>query len=92
MNTAQNEIQIIYTGNQYEAADRSNSELPEWPVQDSGAHWHHEEFEGQRVIYRGGDVFFGFMAECIGETEDMSEEVLAGAVYCCEDGKTYRAV
>jgi hypothetical protein len=82
--------QIIYTGNEYEEADRSNSEVPEWPVQDNGAHWHHEQFDGQRVHFTRSDVHFGFEAEYIGDVDDISDDVLAGDVFVCSNGKVYK--
>lgn len=57
-------VQLIYTGNEYEIADAfSEAEKPEWPVQDSGARWHWPEFDGQLAYFKGGNVFFGFLAE-----------------------------
>ncbi|MDD5385319.1 MAG: hypothetical protein PHG89_10625, partial [Gallionella sp.] len=90
-----NQIQIVCTGNEYEEADRSNSEAPEWPVQDEGAHWHHEQFNGQRVAYRTSHVHFGFMAEEIAEEDvprDADGEMNFNDLFLCNNGRVYRAV
>lgn len=58
-------IQLIWTGDCYEVADERNSELPEWPVQDEGARWHYEEFNGQRAVYQRGEGCRVFGAENI---------------------------
>ena len=61
--------QLINTGNEYEIADDRNSEIPTWPVQDQGAHWHSSEFEGQRVVYDCARVEFGFLANIMSDEE-----------------------
>lgn len=66
--------QIIWTGNEYEVADNSNSEIPEWPVQDSGARWHYKKFDGQRVHFNQEQVDFGFLAEEVPENEVPRDE------------------
>lgn len=57
-----NATQLIYVCDRCEIADSSNSEVPEWPVQDQGAHWHYSQFDGQRVAYDRARVEFGFLA------------------------------
>lgn len=64
--------QLIYVCGRCEVADSSNSEVPEWPVQDQGAHWHYSRFDGQRVAYDRAQVEFGFLA-----TPMAAEEVAA---------------
>ena len=88
--------QIIYNGSEYEmASDCSRAELPEWPVQDSGAHWHHEQFDGQVAVFRAGEVHFGFMAEEVPE-EDLPRHadgaVNTNDLFGCNNGKIYRSV
>lgn len=86
--------QIIWTGNEYEVADGMNSESPEWPVQDSGAHWNYEEFEGQRVVFRGNNVHFGILAEELAEAEVPREadgKMNLNDLYLCNNGRVYRA-
>lgn len=86
-------IQVINTGNEFEVADRMNSESPEWPVQDQGGHWHYEQFEGQRVVFRGAGVFFGFECEEVAEEDvprDADGELNLNDMYRCNDGRFYR--
>lgn len=68
--------QIIQTGDQYEIADASNSEIPAWPVQGADARWHYEEFPGQVAHYNRQHVAFGFMAA----------EIPASSIPLDEDG------
>lgn len=88
--------QIIWTGNEYELADPGNSEVPaDWPVQDAGAHWHDQEFDGQRVVFRGSNVHFGFLAEELPESEvqhDADGSINLNDLYLCNNGRVYRAV
>ena len=88
--------QIIFTGNEYEEADSCDrAERPEWPVQDAGAHWHHEQFDGQMVVYRTSEVHFGFMAEEVPEQDvprDEDGEMNLDGLFLCSNGKIYRAL
>lgn len=88
--------QIIWTGNEYELADRADrAEIPEWPVQDEGAHWHHKQFDGQCVCYRNETVHFGFEAEEIEESEvprDADGEMNLDDLFLCNNGRVYRAI
>ena len=86
------EIQIIWTGNSYEETDFGNSDIPEWPVQDAGAHWHYEQFEGQRVHFTRSNVYFGFMAQFIGMADELSDGIMAGDVFTCSNGKVYKEI
>jgi hypothetical protein len=88
--------QIIWTGNEYEVADRADrAELPEWPVQDTGARWHHEQFDGQRACFRPSSVHFGFEAEEVAEQDvprDADGELNLNDLFLCSNGTIYRAV
>ena len=57
--------QLIRICGSYEIANDSNSEVPDWPVQDQGARWHNSKFAEQRVAYDRARVEFGFLAEPI---------------------------
>lgn len=87
--------QIIFNGNGYEEAHGCDrAKCPEWPVQDQGAHWHHEEFEGQMVVYRTSDVHFGFVAAEVPEQDvprDEDGELNLNDLFLCDNGKIYRA-
>jgi len=87
--------QIIFNGNEYEEARSCDrAERPEWPVQDLGAHWHHEEFEGQMVVYCTSEYHFGFMAEEVPEQDvprDVDGELNLNDLFLCDNGKIYRA-
>jgi hypothetical protein len=50
--------QLVFVCDRHEVATDSNSEVPAWPVQDAGGHWHYEAFPGQRVAYTQRDVNF----------------------------------
>lgn len=54
--------QLIHIDNRCVIADDNNSEIPKWPVQDQGAHWHYSKFTGQRIAYNRTHVSFGFEA------------------------------
>ena len=69
--------QIIQTGDDYEIANSSNSEIPEWPVQSADARWNYEAFPGQVVHYNRQNVAFGFMAN----------EIPASLIPLDEDGE-----
>lgn len=88
--------QIIYTGNEYKEADQcAKAERPEWPVQDSGAHWHHEKFPGQMVVYLINEVHFGFMVQQVPEQDvprDDDGELNLDSLFLCENGNVYRAI
>lgn len=90
------QTQIIYTGNDYEIARHAErAERPEWPVQDAGGHWHHEQFDGQLAVFRGAQVFFGFMAEEVVENEvprHADGEMNFDGLFLCNDGCIYRDV
>lgn len=87
--------QIIFNGNEYaESCTCDRAERPEWPVQDQGAHWHHEEFDGQMVVYRTSEVYFGFMAEKVPEQDvprDEDGEMDLDDLFLCDNGEIYRA-
>lgn len=90
-----NPTQIIFTGDTYEEADRSNCEIPDWPVQDEGAHWHYEQFDGQCVKYKNQTVHFGFEAEEIPEKDvplNADGEMNLNDLFLCNNGKIYRAI
>lgn len=78
-----NTTQLIYGCDRHEIADSSNSETPEWPVQDQGAHWHYSQFDGQRVAYDRGRVEFGFLAKRMSDDEisDLDMDDLPSDVY-----------
>lgn len=61
--------QLIYVCDRCEIADSSNSETPEWPVQDQGAHWNYSKFDGQRVAYDRARIEFGFLANLMSAEE-----------------------
>jgi len=61
--------QLIFVGDHYEIADSSNSEIPKWPVQDEGGHWHSRQFSGQRARFDRSHVDFGFQAIRINEKD-----------------------
>ena len=62
--------QLVWNGCDMDVvADERNSEVPAWPVQDEGGRWHYEQFKGQRVVFSGAHVHFGFLAVEIGKAE-----------------------
>ncbi len=87
--------QIIWTGNEYEVAESADrAERPEWPVQDEGARWHYEQFDGQLVVYRSSSVHFGFEAEEVAEQDvprDADGELNLNDLFLCNNGIVYRA-
>jgi hypothetical protein len=82
-----NATQLIYVCDRCEIADSSNSEVPEWPVQDSGGRWNYERFPGQRVAYSRAQVEFGFLANPMTDDEAASLDMddLAGDVFVVGD-------
>lgn len=64
-----NTTQIIYVCDRCEIADSSNSETPEWPVQDQSGRWNHSKFDGQRATYDRARVEFGFLANRMSTAE-----------------------
>lgn len=87
--------QIIWNGsNAYVEADSRNSEIPTWPVQDQGGRWHHEEFDGQRVVFDRAKVYFGFEAVEVAKTEvptDEDGEMILDGFYMTNDFRVFRA-
>ena len=87
--------QLIYDGLDYtEAANCALAELPNWPVQDSGAHWHHEQFAGQMAVFHTSEVHFGFLAAEVLEQDvprDKDGEMDLSDLFVCSNGKIYRA-
>lgn len=81
--------QLVRVCDHFEIADDSNSEVPEWPVQDEGARWHHEAFQGQRVAYDRAHVHFGIQVVPCAEPEDMDD--IPSDVYFANE-KWWRAV
>jgi hypothetical protein len=77
--------QLIFIADHHEVADQFNSEIPDWPVQDMGGRWHHQQFDGQRVAYTPRSVEFGFLARRMSANEvarlDMDD--LPSHVYWC---------
>ena len=89
-------VQLIWTGNDYEIAENADRvERPDWPVQDAGARWHYEKFDGQMACFRGSDVFFGFEAEEVPKADvprDEDDELNLNDLFGCNNGKIYRAI
>ena len=87
--------QIICTGNEYKIADSTNSELPIWPVQDEGGHWHYEQFAGQRCYFTQREVHFGFMATEVAEHDvplDADGDLDLDELFRCNDGSIWRSI
>ena len=88
--------QLIYNGTDYEEAAASKyAEIPEWPVQDSGARWYHEAFPGQLVCFQRTDVHFGFMAEAVNKSDvprDEDGDLNLDGLYLANNGNLYREV
>lgn len=80
-------VQLIYVCDRFEIADSSNSETPEWPVQDQGGHWNYERFSGQRAAYNRACVEFGFIANPMTQEEitALDMEDLPSDVYIVGD-------
>ena len=68
--------QLVWICDSHEVADERNSEIPQWPVQDEGGRWHHEQFPGQRVVYDHARVDFGFQVKpCVMEPSKWVDEL-----------------
>jgi hypothetical protein len=88
------DAQLIWTGNEYEIADATNSDRPDWPVQDQGGRWHREQFPGQVVCFREAQVHFGFNAVAVADQEvprAADGELNLNDLFLCNNGTVYRA-
>lgn len=81
--------QLVWVCDRYELADDNNSEVPNWPVQDEGGHWHREEFPGQRVAYDRAHVNFGIRVEPCDPPADLDD--IPQGVYLTE-GRWWKEV
>lgn len=86
-------VQLIYIGNECKLADPQNSEIPDWPVEDQGGHWHRSAFVGQRAAFGQNSVEFGFLARLMDEKEVSGLNItnLPGDVFYA-DGQYYKQV
>lgn len=86
--------QLVWNGCDSDVvADERNSEAPEWPVQDQGGRWHHEQFKGQRVVFTQRSVHFGFLATEVNKAEvptDEDGEMILDGLTMTDDGRVWR--
>jgi len=86
--------QLVWNGCDMDVvADERNSEIPAWPVQDEGGRWHYEQFKGQRVVFSGAHVHFGFLAVEVDKAEvptDEDGEMILDGLTMTNDGRVFR--
>ena len=82
--------QLVWICDSHEVADERNSEIPQWPVQDEGGRWHHEQFPGQRVVYDHARVDFGFQVKPCAAPDDSDD--IPSDVYLSRDGRWWKEV